>query len=116
MPTKLKKNEVPIRFMNPLQNCFQNLINAFYIPIGMWVIGILAIMLKVQLGAKFRHHVVSGMFSMVCNDSPQHTKSGKDMIENKKAFSILKEHEAGIQVELGDDATYSIKGMGFISF
>lgn len=42
--------------------------------------------------------------------------ASKDMIFNKKAFSRLQEHEAGIQVELGDDATYSITGMGFISF
>jgi len=35
---------------------------------------------------------------------------------NKKDFNRIQEQEASIQVELGDDATYIVTGMGSISF
>jgi hypothetical protein len=38
------------------------------------------------------------------------------MNSNKRAFSKLQEQEESMQVELGDDATYPIAGVGSISF
>jgi hypothetical protein len=35
---------------------------------------------------------------------------------NKKSFNTLRQQEANIQVELGDDATYLVTGMGSVSF
>jgi hypothetical protein len=42
--------------------------------------------------------------------------ASKHMTFNKKVICKLQEGEDGIQVELGDDATYLTTKMGFISF
>jgi hypothetical protein len=42
--------------------------------------------------------------------------ASKHMTSNKRAFNKLQEHEASMQVELGDDATYLVAGVGSISF
>jgi hypothetical protein len=42
--------------------------------------------------------------------------ASKHMTFNKKAFNKLQEQEDGIQVELGNDATYLVTKMGFVSF
>jgi hypothetical protein len=42
--------------------------------------------------------------------------ASKHMTSNKRAFNKLQEHETSMQVELGDDATYLVAGVGSISF
>jgi hypothetical protein len=42
--------------------------------------------------------------------------ASRHMITNKSTFSRLEEQDSNMQVELGDDAKYSVIGMGSISF
>jgi hypothetical protein len=42
--------------------------------------------------------------------------ASKHMASNKRAFNKLQEHDASMQVELGDDAMYLVAGVGSISF
>jgi hypothetical protein len=42
--------------------------------------------------------------------------ASRHMTFNKKAFNRLQEQEDGIQVELGNDATCLVTGLGFVSF
>jgi len=42
--------------------------------------------------------------------------SRRHMTYDRKIFNKLKEQEGGLRVELGDDATYLVKGLGSISF
>jgi hypothetical protein len=42
--------------------------------------------------------------------------ASRHMTYDRKLFNKLQEQEGGMSVELGDDATYPVKGLGSISF
>jgi hypothetical protein len=40
----------------------------------------------------------------------------RHMTYDKSLFNVFQEQEGGMSVELGDDATYLVRGVGSISF
>jgi hypothetical protein len=42
--------------------------------------------------------------------------ASQHMTSTRQCFSSLKEHNSGVQVELGDDAKYPVAGVGTIPF
>jgi hypothetical protein len=55
-------------------------------------------------------NIVSSVGWYVDNGASRH------MTYDKKLFNRFQEQEGGMRVELGDDATYPMKGLGSISF
>jgi hypothetical protein len=62
--------------------------------------------------------MVSCLSSNIVSSVGWYVDSGasRHMTYDKKLFSRLQEQEGGMSVELGDDATYPMKGLGSISF
>ena len=73
-----------------------------------------------ELSSKLETHfsMVSCLSSNTMSRVGWYVDSGasKHMTSNKRAFSKLQEQEESMQVELGDDATYLVAGVGSISF